>query len=299
MMMKAWISAMRLRTLPLALSCVLTGSAFALSEGKFSTLIFVLTVITTVLLQVLSNFANDLGDSENGADNEGRIGPTRAVQSGMISKQSMKRAVISLATLSLIAGVTLLWFALKDHHDCYSILWMFFLGITAIAAAIRYTAGKNPYGYLGLGDLFVFLFFGVVGVCGTAFLQTGELNLYYLLPSTAIGLLSTAVLNLNNMRDIHNDEAVGKRTIPVRIGAKNALTYHYILIISGVLCGIWSARFIGTETGVASIALIIPIIHLLKIRTFKSPQQFDPELKKIALSTFLYSLLLFISTIFF
>lgn len=297
--MKTWLSAMRLRTLPLALSCVFVGSAFALHSGAFSWITFFLTLLTTLLLQVLSNFANDLGDSENGADNDDRVGPKRAVQSGVISKSSMKKAVIITAVLSLISGVTLLVYALKEHHDRYTILWMLLLGLIAIAAAIRYTAGKNPYGYMGLGDVFVFVFFGVVGVSGAAFLQTGQLSIEILLPSCAIGLLSTSVLNLNNMRDIVNDEKTGKRTIPVRLGAQKALVYHYFLVLSGVMFSIASSRYLGVEYGLAAIAMIIPVVHLIRIRRFQKPEMFDPELKKIALSTFLFSLLLFISAIFF
>lgn len=297
--MKTWVSAMRLRTLPLALSCVFVGSAFAIHSGAFSWITFALTLITTLLLQVLSNFANDLGDSENGADNDERVGPRRAVQSGEISQSSMKKAVIITAILSLISGVALLVYALKEHNDRYTILWMLLLGLIAIAAAIRYTAGKNPYGYMGLGDVFVFMFFGVVGVSGATFLQTGQLSIEILLPSCAIGLLSTSVLNLNNMRDIVNDEKTGKRTIPVRLGPQKALVYHYFLVLSGVVFSIASSRFLGVEYGLAAIAMIIPVVHLIRIRRFQKPEMFDPELKKIALATFLFSLLLFISAIFF
>lgn len=290
---------MRLRTLPLALSCVFAGSAIVGPEEHFSWTVFVLTLCTTILLQVLSNLANDLGDAQNGADNESRIGPARAVQSGVISASSMRNAVVITGILALISGILLLWTALSDAPDRYAILWMLLLGLCAIAAAVRYTAGKNPYGYIGLGDVFVFVFFGWVGVCGTAFLQTGTLEMDYLLPATVIGLLSTAVLNLNNMRDIENDEHAGKRTIPVRLGARKAMHYHTFLITGAVLSAVATAFTMGMKGYTALVMMIIPLMHLLKARTFRAPALFDPELKKVALSAFLYSLLLFISSLIF
>ncbi|MGB0431936.1 MAG: 1,4-dihydroxy-2-naphthoate octaprenyltransferase, partial [Bacteroidia bacterium] len=198
---KNWIDAARPRTLPLALAGLALGNLLAFENNKFSILICVLSILTATFLQILSNFANDYGDFVNGADNDARIGPARAVQSGAISTKTMKTAIITTALLSLITGILLLWVSSKNVNLVW-LLIMLASGLLAIAAAYKYTASKNPYGYKGYGDIAVFIFFGLLAVMGIYFLQTNSLNLTMLLPASAFGLLSTGVLNLNNMRDI-------------------------------------------------------------------------------------------------
>jgi 1,4-dihydroxy-2-naphthoate octaprenyltransferase len=298
-MMKHWLSAMRLRTLPLALSCVLAGSAVALMEGCFNGLVFFLTILTTILLQVLSNFSNDLGDFKNGADNAGRIGPKRAVQSGAISADQMKNAAIITALLALMSGVALLYVSLYNTGYAAAAIVMLLLGIGSIGAAVKYTAGKNPYGYRGLGDVFVFLFFGLVGVIGSAFLQTKDIEWWYALPALTIGLLSTMVLNLNNMRDRINDQKSGKQTLVVRMGGDYAKLYHVALFIVALISSLAFCIHFDMIIGLMLLPFIILALHVKKVMATKLEKDYDPELKKVALSTFLVSILLFISTLIF
>ena len=298
-MMKHWLSAMRLRTLPLALSCVLSGSAIALIEGSFNGWVFILTVLTTILLQVLSNFSNDLGDFKNGADNAGRIGPQRAVQSGAISADKMKNAAIVTALLALVSGVLLLYVSLYHTGYAAAAIVMLLLGIGSIGAAVKYTAGKNPYGYRGLGDVFVFIFFGLVGVIGSAFLQTKAVELWYALPALTIGTLSTMVLNLNNMRDRINDQRSGKKTLVVRMGGDYAKLYHVALFMVALISALAMCIYFEMKTGLMLIPFIILALHVKKVMATKHERDYDPELKKVAISTFLVSILLLISSLIF
>jgi len=295
---KSWISAFRLRTLPLSLSSILTGCVIAYSQGKFSTTIAVLAVTTTVFLQVLSNLANDYGDAKKGTDNDKRVGPERAVQSGAISLKEMRNAIIISSILSLSSGISLIYIGLKDYNLIY--LFSFFaLGIGAIAAAIKYTVGKKPYGYAGLGDVFVFLFFGLVGVIGTYFLHTHVFESTVLLPAATIGLLSVGVLNMNNMRDIENDASSNKKTLVVKMGIDNAKIYHTILIVGAITC--FASYLILLKSPFISLICLLPIpifvLNLKKVWSFKDNKDLDPELKKLALSTFLLSILFGISSI--
>ncbi|MCL4169692.1 UNVERIFIED_CONTAM: hypothetical protein GTU68_013472, partial [Idotea baltica] len=232
---KHWISAARLRTLPLAFSSILTGAALAIAHGLFDASVFLLCLTTTLFLQILSNYANDLGDYLHGTDNEDRVGPQRALQGGHITAPQMKAAVIFLAIISLISGIALLYQS-RLRLDAKGLFFLI-LGLLAIIAAIKYTAGKNPYGYAGLGDLSVFLFFGLIGVLGSYYLHGLELP-YSLdvFAASAIGFFSTAVLNLNNMRDAVPDHAANKMTMAVRLGKKNARIYHMLIISLGGLC---------------------------------------------------------------
>ena len=295
---KSWISAFRLRTLPLSLSSILMGSIIAYSHGKFTIPIAVLAITTTVFLQVLSNLANDYGDSKKGTDNINRIGPERAVQSGAISFNEMKNGIIISSILSLVSGITLIYIGLKEYNLMYLILF-FVLGITAIAAAIKYTIGKKPYGYAGLGDLFVFLFFGITGVIGTYFLHTHNFDLALILPATSIGLLSTSVLNMNNMRDIQNDAENNKRTLVVKMGIRKSKTYHTGLIIGAIVS--FSTFLLLKESSYTYLICLIPLpiflLNIKKVWTFKDNRELDPELKKLALSTFMLTLLYGISSI--
>ena len=295
---KSWISAFRLRTLPLSLSSILVGSIIAYSQEKFTLSIAVLAITTTVFLQVLSNLANDYGDSKKGTDNDNRVGPERAVQSGAISLGEMKNGIITTSILSLLSGSALIYISLKDFSPAY-IISFFVLGIVAIAAAIKYTIGKNPYGYAGLGDLFVFLFFGITGVIGTYFLHTHNFELILVLPATTIGLLSASVLNMNNMRDIKNDAENNKKTLVVKMGIKKSKTYHTILIIGAIAS--FSTFLILKESSYTFFICLIPLpifmLNLKKVWSFKDSRELDPELKKLALSTFLLTVLFGISSI--
>lgn len=294
--MKHWLHAFRLRTLPLAVSSIIVGSALAHSygglfeEGGFHPWVFVLALLTAVLLQVLSNLANDLGDHQHGTDNADRVGPQRAVQSGAIPPARMKRAMLICGMLAFISGCALITTALGLS---VTTLVFLLLGLGAIGAAVKYTFGSNPYGYAGLGDASVFLFFGLVGVCGTFYLHTHWLHPALLLPAAAFGLLSTGVLNVNNMRDIHNDAASGKRTLVVRMGSANAKVYHTVLVIGGVLCLILFTMQASMVWPRWLFLLVTPgfVIHLKRIWTTAEPRALDPQLKVLAMGTFITALL--------
>ncbi len=282
---QAWLHALRLRTLPLALSSIFLASFIATDHGHFRWEVLVLASLTTILLQVLSNLANDYGDSIHGADSEEREGPIRAVQSGMISKDEMKKAMYLVGALAFISGVTLLLIALLQQP---MILIIFLaLGILAIFAAINYTSGSNPYGYVGLGDISVFLFFGILGVMGTYFLYAVEWNGFLLLPAAALGCFSTSVLNINNIRDIHADRLAGKRSLAVRMGKANAKIYNWLLIIGGNLFLLMYTVVDGSYGGLLFL-LVSPVMIINALGVSKSDKaaQIDPYLKKTALSTF-------------
>ena len=229
MNLRPWIEAFRLRTLPLALSNTIIGSCLAAADDKFRWSVFGLAALTTVLLQIMSNMANDYGDFVNGKDTAERIGPKRMVQSGEITPKTMLRGIIVIGILCAVSGVSLILIGTAGM-DITNLLIFSILGLAAIAAAIKYTVGKNPYGYRGLGDIFVFIFFGLVGVIGTYFLHTQAFRIDLILPASAIGFLSVGVLNMNNMRDYEQDKKAGKRTIVVAMGEKNAAYYHLFLV---------------------------------------------------------------------
>jgi len=296
-MVKHWISAFRLRTLPLALSTILMGNALAFNDEVFSFKILTLSIIVTILLQILSNLANDYGDGIKGTDNDNRVGPTRALQSGVISKQQMMVAIIIFSFLALMSGI---WLVFLSISNLYIVIVFIILGLAAIAAAIKYTVGKRAYGYNGLGDFFVFIFFGLVGVAGSFYLQTGVIELIYLLPAISIGCLSTAVLNLNNMRDIENDKASDKNTLVVKMGLESAKKYHYSLFFWSYLALFLFLYFEGGNRPIqyliiATIAVLaIHIKHLIAIHKASNYKSFDPELKVVALSSFMLSLAWFL-----
>lgn len=227
-----WLDAARPKTLPLALASIATGSSMAFFSGHFSLPVMLLALLTAVLLQILSNLANDYGDALKGTDNEERIGPARAIQSGAVSTSAMKQAIIINIALTLISGLALVLYALQSPTSIAAFLG---LGLLAIFSAIAYTVGNKPYGYVGLGDLSVFIFFGLLGVAGTYFLHTGTISSDVFLPAIGCGLLAVAVLNINNMRDIDNDKACGKKTVAVRLGSNKAKLYHIILLVGGIL----------------------------------------------------------------
>lgn len=296
---KTWISAARLRTLPLSISGILTGSVMAIETGNFNGTIFVLCLLATLGFQVLSNFANDYGDGVKGTDNEDRIGPTRAMQSGLLSAKELRGGMIVMALFSLIVSIALIYVAFGSEMILYSLIFIV-LGILAIAAAIKYTVGNSAYGYRGLGDVFVFLFFGLVAVCGSNFLYEKQLYLYTFLPATTIGFLSAAVLNLNNMRDRLSDAKAGKITLAVKLGEASAKAYHAFLILGALACVLIYFAVTGTWLySVISILVFVPlIIHLKRVFKNDAPALLDPELKKVALSTFFFSLLFLLGFLF-
>ena len=287
---KAWVGAMRLRTLPLSLSGIILGSAVAYFNGYSNIISFVLAIITTVLFQILSNFANDLGDSYKGTDNDNRVGPTRAIQSGEISSKEMKIAVILTSILSLISAICLIYNASQTLST--STIWFYFgLTLACIAAAIMYTVGKSAYGYHGLGDLMVFLFFGGVSILGVYSLYAPVFLVDNILLVLFVGLMSVAVLNLNNMRDYVNDKESGKNTLVVQMGPNSAKFYHVLLVSLALLS--LAIFILKTNKPLLFFALtpsVLLLVHLRKVLGVKELKDFDPELKKVALLTFFISL---------
>lgn len=310
--MKHFIKAARLRTLPLSVSGIIVGAFLGLSDNYYhvvsnldnqelpicignsypwETLIFWLAILTTIGFQVVSNFANDYGDGVKGTD-DNRTGEARMVSSGVISPKQMKRAIIITTVLTLIVAILLIYVAFGKNNFIYSLLF-FVLGIASIVAAIKYTVGKSAYGYSGFGDVFVFVFFGLLGVVGTYFLYTKQVNFPIFLPAFSVGLLSTAVLNLNNMRDRENDAKSGKNTIVVKIGTEFAKYYHYYLIASAFLVALlYVVVNYRSPFQFLFIVAFIPLIkHVLYVIKNKDEALLDGELKKVALSTFLFAVL--------
>lgn len=290
---KSWLYAFRLRTLPLSFSAIISGTACAyLLQKKCDWIVLLLSLLTTLFLQILSNLANDYGDSEKGTDNEERIGPKRAVQAGMLSLKQMKNAVIVCSILAFVTGILLLYFAFSGTASLIAVLFVL-LGIAAIAAAIKYTMGKNAYGYNGLGDIFVFIFFGLVGVGGSYYLQAKTMDWSILLMGISIGCFATAVLNLNNMRDEISDKNAGKNTLVVKIGGVRAKKYSNILLFVG-----WVAALLFSMINFLSIiqfSFLLSVLIFIKIQrqiyTIQKPADFDPYLKQLALGTFIFSVL--------
>ena len=297
-----WIKAARLRTLPLSVSGIIMGSFIArwrlVEQGKtWDWTIFALALLVTLLYQVLSNYANDYGDGVKGTD-KNRIGEAeqRAVASGKISAQQMKNAVVLFVILSLVATLFLLYKAFFPNYskEFYTFIG---LGVACILAAIGYTVGKKPYGYLGLGDMMVFIFFGLVSVCGSYFLFTKEFSWDILLPASAVGMLSAAVLNLNNMRDIENDEISGKKTLALRLGFKNAMIYEMIILMLPPILVLIFMMINGMQEQRKYYAFIffITVFPLTAIRrkimAVKAPKELDPFLKQVGIITLLMSVL--------
>ncbi len=288
--MKAWLHAFRLRTLPLAISCIGMGSFLAAAEGFFRLDIFLLAVLTTIFLQILSNLANDYGDAVSGIDSDERKGPKRAVQSGAISKTQMRNAMVLFVMLSLASGIALLLVAFGLNWS--ALLFFFGLGLLSIGAAIAYTVGKRPYGYVGLGDISVLLFFGIVGVGGSYYLFTQIINWMVLLPALSCGLFSIGVLNINNIRDIESDQKAGKYSIPVRIGKQNAAIYHIAISLVGVLSAVVFVVLNYVAVWQLLFLLTSPFLYSINVAVLNKPSdQLDPYLKKMAISTLLFVLL--------
>ena len=299
--MSPWISAFRPRTLPLALASILTGGFLASARGHFNGPVVALAAVTTILLQILSNLANDYGDSVNGADSVHRQGPLRAVQSGAITPAQMKRAMWGFGAAAFVSGLALLLVAL-GVAGVGVLLAFLALGLAAIWAAVNYTAGSRPYGYAGLGDVSVFIFFGLVGVGGTYFLQAyaqapaQALPLVVLLPAAALGCFATAVLNVNNIRDIASDKLAGKITVPVRLGPRHARRYHWLLLLLGVgaaalYVALTYARSPSPWRWLFVLALPLFAFNGYQVWARQESPRLDPLLKQMALSTLVFTLL--------
>jgi 1,4-dihydroxy-2-naphthoate octaprenyltransferase len=291
-MIKHYIEAARLRTLPLSVSGIIVGSFIAASQNSFNWLICLLALLTTIGFQIISNFANDYGDGIKGTDNEHRIGPKRAIQSGVISPKQMLKAIIISIIITFLIAVSLIYvsFGKKDFLNASV---FFILGILSIIAAVKYTVGNKAYGYSGFGDLFVFLFFGLLSVCGSYYLYTKQLNIKVFLPAFSIGFLSVGVLNLNNMRDRESDIKSKKNTLVVKIGGKRAKYYHFSLLIASFLSALLYV-FLNFQAAIQLVFILafIPIVkHGFVVYNNKVPKLLDSELKKLALSTFLFAIL--------
>ena len=290
-MIKIWLSAFRLRTLPLSFSCIIMGSGLAMADGQLNLTIFVLALVTTLFLQILSNLANDYGDFVKGTDNDARAGPDRTMQSGLITKSEMVKAMWIIALLCSIFGVWLIYEGTMGL-DLKKAGLFAILGLTAMGAAVKYTMGNNPYGYAGLGDIFVFLFFGWLGVLGSYFLHTHSLHWNLLLPASSVGFFTTAVLNINNMRDHEADAQSGKNTLVVRIGIEKAKDYHRALIFGGIMLAfvfVFPSSQYSHYAFVLTIPLFVGFVQSIQKRNdFKN---FDSFLKKQAIVTFLFTVL--------
>ena len=297
--LKAWISAARLRTLPLSISGALVGSAYAFHLGFFNTPTFSLIILTTLSFQILSNFANDYGDGIKGTDNESRIGPKRALQSGAISPSQMRTAVAINALISAILSIALILvvFGLKQLFTAAVFVC---LGGLSIYAAITYTVGKSAYGYNALGDLMVFLFFGFLSVLGTFFLFTKHINPWLFLPASSIGLLSAAVLNLNNMRDLESDRKSKKNTLAGYFGPNYSKVYHFSIVLLAIIFMLVFVLVMSFSYTVffSCLAFIPLLFHLKSVYYISNPKEYDPHLKTVALSTFTLALLFALGIIF-
>lgn len=287
------MSAARLRTLPLSVSGIMIGSSYAFFVNKFNSSLFIIALLTTVAYQVLSNFANDYGDGIKGAD-DNRTGPKRAVQSGLISRPSMKKAIKILSLVSIILTLFLVTLAFGAFSKYFFLFIV--LGSLAIFAAIKYTVGKFAYGYFGLGDLFVFIFFGIVSVLGSNFLFSANLNWLLLNPAITLGLLSVGVLNLNNMRDLKSDEKSGKKTLAVCMGKKTSKIYHSVIISAAIVLMLKFQISLEIQSVFLNIILFLNIlgllIHLFQIYNITQPSHYDNFLKILALHAFFYSIII-------
>jgi len=282
---RAWLVSLRLRTLPLALACTGMGCFLAAGFRVFNLQTCILTLLTAILLQILSNLANDFGDYKTGADNEERLGPQRALQSGAISVSAMRNAIVFTAFLTLISGSALLYIA---ANGLQIFILFFIIGLLCIVAAIKYTVGKNPYGYSGFGDIAVFIFFGIVAVGGTFYLHAHGFLFDILLPASALGFLSAGVLNVNNMRDINTDAAAGKHTIVVMIGLAKAKIYHLLLIVFAFISLICFTLLHATSLWQWIFLITLPLFVMHLSAVMKSDSiGMDKYLKQLAISTLL------------
>jgi 1,4-dihydroxy-2-naphthoate octaprenyltransferase len=286
-----WLKAFRLRTLPLAVSATTLGSFLAYAENRFKWSVFIFATLTTLFLQILSNLANDYGDALKGTDNEKRLGPLRVTQSGLVTRKQIQWMIGIFILLSLISGSLLIWSGLRGGKmHMYSLF--FLLGFSAIFAAVKYTIGNRPYGYVGFGDIMVFIYFGILGVVGTYFLHTQSIHPTILLPASSVGLFSAGVLNLNNLRDHDNDALNGKNTLVVRMGVPWAKVYHVVLLfLALVLAVIYTiVNFESYYQLIFLLPLPLLISDVMTVITNTVPVELNRELKRLAVATLLFSL---------
>lgn len=285
---QAWLKATRPRTLPLALASIGMGIFLAFAHGRGNWLVAVLCIVTTIFLQVLSNLANDYGDSVHGADSDSRQGPQRAVQMGLISAGEMRRAMAVCALLAVVSGLVLVYVAFGLQQGALLLLFVG-LGGAAVWAAVAYTATSNPYGYVGLGDFFVLLFFGWVGTLGSYFAQTNVWDGLVFWPATAVGLFAVGVLNINNIRDIESDRAAGKQSLPVRMGRVRAQRYHWFLLMGGLVCALVYVGLAYRSPWQFLFVLVVPLLWRNGTAVSRLPSaQLDPLLKQLSLTTLLF-----------
>ncbi len=303
---KHWIRAARLNTLPLSVSGIIVGILYSyanvVEKSLFNWNLFLLAILTTLGLQILSNFANDYGDGIKGTDNSNRVGPERALQSGVISASEMKKAIVITAFLTLLVAVLLIYTAFDTSYVYFSLFFLA-LGIAAIMAAIKYTVGKSAYGYKGFGDIFVFVFFGLISTLGSSFLYSKQFYFPLLLPGAAIGLLSAGVLNLNNMRDEASDRESDKKTLVVIMGGRIAKWYHFGLVGTAlILLLVFGITYNTVGFKLEQYAFLVayfPVFaHLKSVYNCPNPKVLNPQLKKLAISTFLVSLILALGLLF-
>lgn len=288
--LEAWLRAFRLRTLPLSLSSVILGSLLAYFKGSFEFSVLAGAAATTLFLQILSNLANDYGDAKSGVDNDRRTGPQRAVHSGEISANEMRVGIGIFALLAFGSGIWLLT-GTAVELPLITVGVFVVLGLMAIAAAVFYTVGRRPYGYIGLGDLAVFVFFGLCGVLGTFFLHTQNLTWTELLPAASMGFLATGVLNLNNMRDRESDQQSGKRSLAVLLGEKRSKLYHQFLLGMAIACAV-SYTALHFRSGYQFLWLVtVPMIvqNMIVVWNNTRPSELDGELRKLAFSTLFFA----------
>ena len=289
--LKTWWKAARPRTVLLSLSGVMMGGFLTASTGFWHPLPLVLAALTAILLQILSNLANDYGDFKKGLDNDERTGPQRVMQSGELTEKQMRHGLIVVGILTLIFGGALL-LSTWSHIGWKELVIFSALGLAAIAAALLYTLGRHPYGYRGLGDLFCFLFFGWVAVVGTYYLVTSRFEILVMLPASAMGFLSNAVLNINNMRDYENDKSKGKNTLAVKLGLKNAFLYHIFLIVGAFVCltvFCW-LHHVSCYTYLFWLLFPLFLMDLVTLKRKFESGHLDPLLPKQVVKTFLLTL---------
>ena len=290
--LKMWWETARPKTLPLALASIFTGSAlgyWANPQG-FNGLVMALCLLTTILLQVLSNFANDYGDHQKGSDTEERIGPLRGIQKGAISAKELKWGLILMVVASFLSGSFLIGIAYESLSDLLAFAG---LGILAIVAAITYTVGAKPYGYMGLGDISVLVFFGLLGVGGTYYLQTHSIDSHIILPAIGSGLLASAVLNINNLRDIEQDAKAGKNTLAVRLGSYKGRVYHSILLSVAALCYLAFALATAISWTNYLFVLAMPLLakHAIFVYRSQQPSELRPILAQMSMISLLINIL--------
>lgn len=290
--LKMWWETARPKTLPLALASIFTGSALGYwaNPQDFNGLVMALCLLTTILLQVLSNFANDYGDHQKGSDTEERIGPLRGIQKGAISAKELKWGLILMVVASFLSGSFLIGIAYENLSDLFAFAG---LGILAIVAAITYTVGVKPYGYMGLGDISVLVFFGLLGVGGTYYLQTHSIASHIILPAIGSGLLASAVLNINNLRDIEQDAKAGKNTLAVRLGAYKGRVYHCILLSVAALCYLAFAVATAISWTNYLFVLAMPLLakHAIFVYRSQQPSELRPMLAQMSMISLLINIL--------